>query len=171
MSGLFGYLAINSEGIWLFLTLAFSAIILFQWVFWILGFGRFQRSRDGAGKTFSYFLGELFAKIINEFRHLLALLVVLIFAGALIYSMVLVASHQPADPIDAMSKALQAVTSALGGLIGAIIGYYFGERAGEKAGALAAAAQPIETAGVAAQAPKASAPDLVEAPQPPGEKG
>ena len=72
----------------------------------------------------------LFVKVITEFRHLLALVIVSIFAFALGYALF---TSDPGG--DDLSKNLQAVTSTLGGLVGSIIGYYFGESKAETAAA------------------------------------
>ena len=79
------------------------------------------------GKSIRFILAELAANIINEFRHLLALVLVLVFGGVLAFGLV----KAGADAQE-ISAVLQAVASSLGGLIGAIIGYYFGESAGSR---------------------------------------
>jgi membrane protein DedA with SNARE-associated domain len=73
-------------------------------------------------------IAELFVKIINDFRHLLALLIVVIFALVLGYGLI-----RAGKDLENITKVLQVVVSTLGGLIGSIIGYYFGESAGRRA--------------------------------------
>ena len=77
-----------------------------------------------------YVFGALLLKIITDFRHFLALLLILVFGGALIYA-IYISNIAPVgnneNKIDNLSKALQAVMSTLGGLVGSIVGYYFGE--------------------------------------------
>lgn len=118
-----------------FLTLALVAtfvVSMIRYLLWMFGCGRFSVVTDREQQqTLRFVFADLLVKIINDFRHLLALIVVLIFALALGYALA-VSVHQ-SDPIDAMSKSMQAVVSSMGSLIGAIIGYYFGEKAGEKA--------------------------------------
>lgn len=59
---------------------------------------------------------KLATNIINEFRHLLALVLVLLFGGVLAFGLV-----KAGDDAQGISAVLQAVASSLGGLIGAII--------------------------------------------------
>lgn len=94
---------------------------------WIFSLGRFrapQSRSDNLRNIFTDFL----VKIIDDFRHLLALIIVVIFALALGYAML-----RAGNQFDNMTKALQAVVSTLGGLIGSIIGYYFGESTAQRA--------------------------------------
>ena len=128
MDGMFSFLAQNRTGILvLFLSLAGLAFII-QWFAWIFNLGRFKRkdraiTTDEARSTSLRFVfADLLVKIINDFRHLLALIVVLIFAIALG-----VAMYIGGGSIDDFAKATQAVVATLGGLVGSIIGYYFGE--------------------------------------------
>jgi hypothetical protein len=98
---------------------------------WVFAWGRFKALPAAGGRdTLSFVFADLLVKIINDFRHLLALIVVMIFAAALIN--VLVLAWNRTESLDVLSTGLQAVVSAFGGLIGAIIGYYFGERAAEQ---------------------------------------
>lgn len=147
------------SGIFFFLFCLAAVAFLVQWFAWIFGWGRFGKklsetgaeaeSGTGTGSTtvsgqttIRFMFSGALVKIINDFRHLLALVVVLIFAVALLYSLWQAASiptfaTNPADPsltipgtpsvIDNMKEALQAVVATLGGLVGSIIGYYFGE--------------------------------------------
>jgi hypothetical protein len=130
MSSLVNFFQIYRSGIFLLLLFLAGIAFLIQWLAWIFGVGRFKNIGT-ASKTSSFIFSEFTFKIINEFRHLLALLVVLIFSFALGYSLIKAASL-PADAegtsvIDNMKEALQAVVATLGGLVGSIIGYYFGE--------------------------------------------
>ncbi|MEE9552965.1 MAG: hypothetical protein V3W18_01610 [candidate division Zixibacteria bacterium] len=61
---------------------------------------------------------------------MLALIIITIFAIALIFAMV----HATTTNKD-LSDAIQGVVASLGGLIGSIIGYYFGESAASRAAA------------------------------------
>lgn len=139
MSRLFTFLQIYRSGIFLLLLMLASIAFLVQWFAWIFAKGRFSRAGTstgtgtgtGSGKAVSFIFSEAAVKIINEFRHLLALLIVVIFAFALGYSLIKAASlPTSADTpsvVDNMKEALQAVVATLGGLVGSIIGYYFGE--------------------------------------------
>lgn len=128
----------------LFLLLILASIaLLVQWFAWIFGKGRFVRRVNGTGTgtggraELRYIFSEATVKIINDFRHLLALIIVLIFAFALGYSLIKAASVETnansPSVIDNMKEALQAVVATLGGLVGSIIGYYFGESSVVKA--------------------------------------
>jgi hypothetical protein len=83
---------------------------------------------------------DLIVKIIDDFRHFLALLIVVLFFLALGYALL-----RAGGDVEAISDALQAVSSALGGLIGAIIGYYFGESAGRRQADGSIAGPPAES--------------------------
>jgi|GEM_PF-1872643 len=95
----------------------------------VFAFGRHEPrvNADGADvhNEYSELLATFVFKIISQFRHLLALVVVLIFAIALAYAMWM------AQDTEDLTKTLQAVMATLGGLVGSIIGYYFGESKAE----------------------------------------
>lgn len=125
--------------------------VLIHWFAWVFAWGRFQERKRPTGQpTLSYVFADLMVKIINDFRHFLALIIVLIFGFSLTYSLIL-ATCEDGNRVNAITKAMQAVVSSLGGLIGAIIGYYFGEKAGEKAAAAQAQTQPMSVTGPATQ--------------------
>jgi len=128
MESLFSFLAQNRTGILvLFLILAGVAFVI-QWFAWIFNWGRFRRGEgaitadEARRNSLRFIFADLLLKIINDFRHLLALIIVLIFAIALG-----VAMYIGDGSIDDFAKAMQAVVATLGGLVGSIIGYYFGE--------------------------------------------
>lgn len=130
---------------------------------WTFGWGRF--SRDAAGvrpksENLRYLITEALTKIINDFRHLLALILVVIFGCALVYTLV-----QAGGEMEKIKEALQAVTSTLGGLVGSIIGYYFGESKGRASVNEGGAEGPPE---VPPQVPAAPgpAPDMTPARRP-----
>lgn len=127
-----------------FLLVCLGAIaFLVQWFAWIFGWGRFGKSPTWTGSgtgtgsgsgseriNIRFLFSGAFVKIVNDFRHLLALIVVLIFAFALAYSLWKAAAAPASGEntvINNMKEALQAVVATLGGLVGSIIGYYFGE--------------------------------------------
>jgi hypothetical protein len=100
--------------------------MIVQWFAWIWGLGRFGRSEQSSppDKALRFVFSQAAIKIIDDFRHLLALVLVLIFAFVLGYSML-----RAGKEAGVMQDSLQAVVANLGGLIGSIIGYYFGESA------------------------------------------
>jgi len=134
------------SGILFFLFCLGALAFLVQWFAWIFGWGRFGKNSaliggtgagtgSGGNTNLRYLFSGAIVKIINDFRHLLALIVVLIFAIALGYSL-WKAAAAPAtgenSVISNMKEALQAVVATLGGLVGSIIGYYFGESSSVK---------------------------------------
>lgn len=114
-------------------------LLAVQWVAWIFSFGRFGKEPVQAERTqnIRYLLADGLVKIINDFRHLLALLIVLIFGLALAYAL-----WSAGTDSDSIKEMLQAVTSTLGGLVGSIIGYYFGESAGRRSASNGTIAAP-----------------------------
>jgi hypothetical protein len=108
---------------------------LVNWFLWMLGLGRFAGSRAPGVRptTIRYVLTEFFVQIVNDFRHLLALLLVSLFTVTLLVAMVPPLFRPNGPDLNAMRDGLQAVAAALGGLIGSIVGYYFGESAGKRA--------------------------------------
>jgi membrane protein DedA with SNARE-associated domain len=105
--------------------LVISIVVLGTWIAWVSSIGRYKGASNKPGVMFV--LSDLVVKIINDFRHLLALLLVTIFALALAYSMYI------AQSLDDLTTAIQLVMSTLGGLVGSIVGYYFGESAVKRA--------------------------------------
>ena len=73
---------------------------------------------------------EFFAGIVNDFRHLLAIALTLVFAGAIVA--VFLIAHQNRYSIEIFKEGLQIVVATLGGLIGSVVGYYFGESAASR---------------------------------------
>lgn len=116
---------------WVGMLVLFSclAVVIFfiQWIAWVFQWGRFKIGKDGEPSKLRFILGDLVVKIIDDFRHLLALIIVLIFIFTLGYVMARAGEYTN------IKDALQTVVASLGGLIGTIIGYYFGESAARKA--------------------------------------
>lgn len=151
MTGVVAFFAAQWQGLLVIALLLCTTVLVVQWIAWIFSRGRF-RAKPAGGREITplrHVFADLIVKIIDDFRHLLALLIVLIFAATLVYALVL-ASYDETDRLGAASTALQAVVSSMGGLIGAIIGYYFGEKAGERQGR---ALEVPTVAGPAVQAP------------------
>ena len=117
------FLEQHYSGILILLLLCFAIMIIISWIANVFSIGKYRSSR-GPKSGFIYVFAELMVKIITDFRHFLALVLVLIFAIALGY-----AFYISNNNIENLSKALQAVVSTLGGLVGSIVGYYFGESA------------------------------------------
>lgn len=107
-----------------------SIFILIHYGLWILGRGRFNRENDPVRlarpprERLNFVLADAAIKIINDFRHFLALLIVLVFSLVLGYAVIGGAMNG-----EKLQDNLQAVMATLGGLVGSIIGYYFGESA------------------------------------------
>ena len=133
MTRLFTFLQEYRIGILVLFLVLGGIAFLVQWFAWIFAKGRYGgiAQTTGGRAELRYLFAELATKIINEFRHLLALIIVVIFAGALAYSLWKAASTPTGSGlpslIDNMKEALQAVVATLGGLVGSILGYYFGE--------------------------------------------
>jgi hypothetical protein len=122
---------INYQG-WPTLLLAGGILVLTMglthWVAWLFAWGRFGKAREHDLRTpLRFVVAEFFTKLIDDFRHLLALVVIAIFAGILIG--VLVRAPNFAE----IKDGLQVVAATMGGIVGSIIGYYFGESAGRRA--------------------------------------
>ncbi|HKJ03193.1 MAG TPA: hypothetical protein VJ997_12080 [Longimicrobiales bacterium] len=117
------FLQANALGVFMILLSVVTAAFVTQWVLWAFGLGRFTTDRvSTSSHSLRFVFADALVKIIDDFRHLLALILVGMFAGAILWA--LVVSGTNADEI---TKSLQAVVSTLGGLVGSIIGYYFGE--------------------------------------------
>jgi len=122
-------MSLEKDTIVLVLGVGFASLIVIQWFCWIFEFGRFKSKpgqqvpiEESKGNTnIRYIVANFLVNIINDFRHLLALVIVLVFAVTLF----VVLYKNPAKEI---GPAMQSVSSTFGGLIGAIIGFYFGEK-------------------------------------------
>lgn len=143
MGATLDFLDAHAGGVFIliFLVATLAVVVLggIQWFSWIRCYGRYvaDNERDtrigpsGAqsGRLFTAFL----TGIISEFRHLLALLIFLMFAfvlGFVVYEASYVRVTKGGASvmdIETMTRAVQVVVASLGGLVGSIIGYYFGE--------------------------------------------
>ena len=140
----FSYLAANANGIWVMVGIVLALILGVQWLAWIFRKGRFatdNRPYDPSIRQVRHIFADLAVNIINDFRHLLAGGIVLLFGLVLAYSLT------RSNDVKEISSVLQAVASSLGGLIGAILGYYFGESAGKRQ----SPSSPVVTTGEAEQ--------------------
>lgn len=142
-------------GIFVLIVLFAAVVFGIRYLAWIFQWGRFASAASqttgspgvkGDGKL-AFVIADFFVKLINDFRHLLALILVSIFAGVLLFAI-----WRSQQTIDDIGKAVQSVTSALGGLIGSIIGYYFGESAGKRSDSaqatVSSSAPPIQSSAV-----------------------
>ena len=120
-------------------------LIAVQWLAWIFALGRWRK--DSAPDAASSGVGTLFAsaflRLFDNFRHLLAMMVVLIFAAAVIWVLVVANGN-----VTNIKDGLQVVVATLGGLVGSILGYYFGESRGRDEGAPTAPTTPKQTPAV-----------------------
>jgi hypothetical protein len=161
MTGLLDFLSDHRGGILMLLLCLLSLVLFIQWMAWIFSKGRFGTTRvRPQQQNLRFVFSEAAVKLINDFRHLLALVIVLIFALALGYAMI-----QGRESIATMKEALQSVVATLGGLVGSIIGYYFGESTvtkgqGTQPSDVSSRGKPPE----AVQGPNAA---ITEAPPPP----
>jgi len=112
----------------LLILMMFSIVLVINWLARIFTWGMFKTRRfDYSNQSnFTYILSRFLVNLIDDFKHLLALVVVIIFTSLIIYSMA------STNDFDKKMEALQLVIASLGGLLGSIIGYYFGESAGRK---------------------------------------
>lgn len=150
-------------GIFVLLAGIIVLAVVLRYLAFIFRWGRFREMPVKPESAVGYVVAQFFANLINDFRHFLALILVLIFAGALAVGLIV----SPHD-VPGLTGALQAVTSTLGGLIGSIIGYYFGESAVKRTQSDAERATP---AGPAIQSPQSTegddAPPITTARPPP----
>jgi hypothetical protein len=126
------YVWTHRSAVFVLLVAAFGVVGMVQWLAWIFRRGRFRvepgqtQLARGATNSLGYVAANFFVEIINDFRHLLALVIVGVFAVALGVAMYPGFRQWNVEEI---GKGVEAVAAALGGLIGSIIGYYFGESA------------------------------------------
>ncbi len=120
-------MSFEKDTIMLILGTGVAFLIAMQWFCWIFQFGRFKTRNntpavpEDKNQNIRYVIANFFVNIINDFRHLLALVIVLVFAITLF---VVLYKNSASE----LGAAMQSVSSTFGGLIGAIIGFYFGEK-------------------------------------------
>lgn len=159
------FLQQNGNGILILFLVFFGIGGLTHYTMWLLGKGRFKGDSEiPKDKNFSFVIATAAIKLIDDFRHLLALILILVFSLVLGYAVYL-----GRGSMDSLKDALQAVMATLGGLVGSIIGYYFGEaRASLNSGSTS---QPPPAGPSGSTPPIQAAPSspIVEAPRPPSE--
>ncbi len=164
MVDVLNFLQQNGNGIFVLFLILFGIGVLLNYGMWLLGVGRFSgASAIPKDKKLNFVITEAAFKLINDFRHLLALILVVVFSAVLGYAVYISRGN-----VESLKEALQAVMATLGGLAGSIIGYYFGEARSNTASN--SPTQPVQTT----PAPPIQTPpgttagsDIVEAPQPP----
>lgn len=115
----------QSKGILMFILCVFALMSFINWLAKLFSWGRYKQPEiksKGYGNLI-YMVTQFFANLINDFKHFLALVIVLIFAGLIIFSMA------ATDLFYQKMEALKLVIASLGGIMGTVIGYYFGESA------------------------------------------
>lgn len=164
MSRLFDFFAQHVVGILVLVALLFALILIIRWLCWIFCWGRFARERPSQRAELRFVITDFFVKLIDDFRHLLALVIVFIFLAAL---MTMLWPGLKERNVYEMEDALKVVAATLGNLMAAVIGYYFGESAGVKAARLAQQI-PSATDQAPEMPPLAGPAGVVRAPEPPG---
>lgn len=96
------------------LLLAIMVLTFGTWIAWLFSVGRYKGTVSDSDIVLA--LVDFTSKIIDGFRHLLALLLVLTFVLALAYAMYL------ATTLNDLTIALQLVMSSMGGLVCSIVG-------------------------------------------------
>lgn len=108
------------------------------WMAWVGGRWRFDpssRNEKFQETTIRYMFVKFLTEIINDFKHILALLIVLMFVitvGCILYFALFIQND-----FATLKDGLQLIVATLGGLVGSIVGYYFGESAASKRGGAA----------------------------------
>lgn len=138
MEDIFKFFSTNSTGIITLLISVGLLIGILQWILWLFKLGRYEFDGDKPKNGgVIYIATDFFVKIINDFRHLLALIVILVFAFVLIFSVyhaIQIDKSSDLSNFENLKNVLQAVISTLGGIVASIIGYYFGESVGKAKG-------------------------------------
>ncbi len=109
---------------------------ILHWMAFVFEWGRYRRAQKSTVSTLSsarpalwMVAAEFFIKLINDFRHLLALSVILMFGA--VTGLLLFPGLWNLE-VEAMAEGLEAVAASLGTLVASVIGYYFGESAGKR---------------------------------------
>jgi ABC-type multidrug transport system permease subunit len=136
MEEFFTFLDKHVTGVLLLILMLIAVNLSVNWYAKLFNWGKYKSQNVGNGpvqmnqENVGYVVAKFFANIIDDFRHFLALFLVIIFFSLLIYSMYIssdTALHK--EQFNQMKEMLQLVLASLGGLLGSIIGYYFGESA------------------------------------------
>lgn len=134
MTSILDFFSENTHGFAVLVGILFFLTLLIQWTAWLFKWGRFGKSEATTDSddrpSIRYMVAQFMIEIINDFRHLLASTLTLVFVVALL-SVLFITWRNNFD-IEVFKDGLHAVVASLGGLIGSVIGYYFGESAAEK---------------------------------------
>ena len=143
MGRLLSFFAEQRAGIVVSLLALIVGGAITNWLLWMFGWGRYRGSLPADAKI-RFVLADFLVKIINEFRHLLALVIFLLFSVALVIA---VWPGMMKQDVTLIKDGLESVAATLGGLLGSVIGYYFGESAARRrldAGQPAISPGPVE---------------------------
>ena len=138
MTSFLAFLSENTQGFAILAGILFFLILSIQWTAWLFNWGRFRQIEAKTDRlsiktdrpSIRYMVIEFTTQIINDFRHLLAIAITLVFAVAILS--VLFITWKNESNINVFKDGLQVVVASMGGLIGSVIGYYFGESAAKK---------------------------------------
>jgi len=157
----------NRGALWTLVGLLGVVCVFVSWMAWVFGWGRFaRRSAPASAQTLPYIVTSFFVALINDFRHFLALVIVMLFAVALFIAMY--PGFQDGN-VTALTEGVESVAAALGGLIGSIIGYYFGESAATRKDTDGSMGEVRDTSTPVQQTPGANIAGVTPAPEPPDE--
>lgn len=157
----------NRGALWTLVGLLAVLCAFVTWMAWVFGWGRFahrQRPTPSSGQPLRYIVANLFVEIINDFRHFLALVIVVLFAVALFAAMY---PGFRARNVTDLAEGVESVAAALGGLIGSIIGYYFGESAATRKDDNRSTDEVRDTSTPVQQMPGGKIDGVIAAPEPP----
>ncbi len=98
-------------------------------VSWIFKLGRFGDGVVQPRESLLFAITDFFVKLINDFRHLLAVVVLGTF---FIVTIAMLYPGYAHSNVYEMGEGLKMVAATLGSLVASVIGYYFGESAGKK---------------------------------------
>ena len=134
MTSILAFLSENTQGFAVLVGILFFLTLLIQWTACLFNWVRFKKSEAKTDSddrpSIRYMVAEFIMEIINDFRHILAITLTLVFVVALL-SVLFISWNNDFD-IEVFKDGLHAVVASLGGLIGSVIGYYFGESAAGK---------------------------------------
>lgn len=123
MADLLSFLQQYGNGILILFLILFGIAALLNYSLWLFAKGRFKGAVNAPkDKNLNFVIANAAVKLIDDFRHLLALILVIVFSSILVYAVYISDGN-----VATLKESLQAVMATLGGLVGSIIGYYFGE--------------------------------------------
>lgn len=129
MGDFFTFLETHSTGIMIFIFMLVAFVIIIRWLFQIFAIGKYSNKKavNEQETSITYILTRSLVNIVDDFRHFLALLIVILFIVLIIVAMW--GAKDGKNDFQNMMDAMQLVIASLGGLLGSIIGYYYGESA------------------------------------------